>query len=74
MYFEFKKKTNPNKQVSIVFTLDATGVGSRVLGSMTMGSCLQISVCLGEIGIHITKQGETIFANRMADLIRRALN
>ena len=26
------------------------GVGDRVLGSMSMGPCLQINVCLGEMG------------------------
>jgi len=42
-------------------------------GSTTMEHCPHISICLGD-GIHLSKQGKDIFARRMADWARQALN
>lgn len=48
-------------------------VADRVLDSMTIGPCLWITLCLREMGYTSLNQAKPFFANRMANLIRKAL-
>lgn len=46
----------------------------QVFGSVTMGPCLKISICLGEMKCASLSRKKIFFANRMTDFERRALN
>lgn len=48
-------------------------VDDRVLDSMTIGPCLWINLCLREMGYTSLNWAKPFFANRMANLIRKAL-